>query len=177
MEKKNVFISRNTVFGLFVGLSFILASFLFYKTGRSIVLNPQLNNVMLLLTIAGAFIGVRKYREEQLQGAIGFGAAFGGCIYIIAVGVLIYGIYAYNLYSRYPELQTDYLAAVNFTLEEVYKGTPMLDTMKNMMATFISPLFIALSESFNKLLTGLLFSLLLAGILRRKKLNDSNLIR
>ena len=53
-------------------------------------------------------------------------------------------------------------------LDEMYKGSPMLDTVKNMMEHLVSPVFIAATETFNKILTGLIFSLLMAGILRRK---------
>lgn len=62
-EKKNFF-SQNTLFGLFVGLSFIAVAYAYYRSGRGVSLNPQLNNVILLLSIVGAFIGVRKYRTN-----------------------------------------------------------------------------------------------------------------
>ena len=58
------FAARNGIFGLLVGLGFIAAALIFYKTGQGISLNPGLNNAIQLLSIMGAFIGVRKYREE-----------------------------------------------------------------------------------------------------------------
>lgn len=168
METNNTFITQNSLFGILVGLSLILASFVFYITGKNIMLNPQLSNAMLLLSIAGAFIGVRKYREEQLQGFISYPLALGGCIYIISVGSLLYGIYAYAIYHYDPELQAGYLSTLQVMLNEMYKGTPMLDNIKNMMEHLVSPAFIAATETFNKILTGFIFSLLIAGILRRK---------
>ena len=63
-SKKKNFFSQNTLFGLFVGLSFIAVAYAYYRSGRGVSLNPQLNNVILLLSIVGAFIGVRKYRDE-----------------------------------------------------------------------------------------------------------------
>ena len=168
MKTNNTFITKNSLFGVLVGLSLILASLVFYITGKNIMLNPQLSNVMMLLSIAGAFIGVRKYREEQLEGFINYSQALGGCIYIITIGSLIYGIYAYALYRYDPELQASYLTTLQVMLDEMYKGSPMLDTVKNMMEHLVSPVFIAATETFNKILTGLIFSLLMAGILRRK---------
>ena len=56
-SKKKNFFSQNTLFGLFVGLSFIAVAYAYYRSGRGVSLNPQLNNVILLLSIVGAFIG------------------------------------------------------------------------------------------------------------------------
>ena len=53
-SKKKNFFSQNTLFGLFVGLSFIAVAYAYYRSGRGVSLNPQLNNVILLLSIVGA---------------------------------------------------------------------------------------------------------------------------
>jgi hypothetical protein len=169
MRKENTFIARNTLFGVIVGLSFILAVFVFYRAGKPVGFNPQLGNVFLLLTVAGVFIGVRKYREECLEGYIDYPLALGACVYIVAVGSLLYGMFLYTLYGRSPELQEQYLATIELFLDEAYKGTPVLDTVKEMMRKFVSPLFIAFSETVSKCLSGFIFSLFIAGILRRQR--------
>lgn len=171
MEKENnkTFFSPNTIFGLFIGLSYILTAFIFYKAGKGISLNPQLNNALSLLSIAGAFIGVRKYREEQLQGNISYGAALGACIYMLSIASVVYGIFIYYLYHHAPELQESYISNIETILQEVYKGSPLLENMKSMMETFMSSGVIAFAETFNKIFTGGILSLLLAGILRRNR--------
>ena len=169
MRKENTFIARNTLFGVIVGLSFILAVFVFYRAGKPVGFNPQLGNVFLLLTVAGVFIGVRKYREECLEGYIDYPLALGACVYIVAVGSLLYGMFLYTLYGRSPELQEQYLATIELFLDEAYKGTPVLDTVKEMMRKFVSPLFIAFSETVSKCLSGFIFSLFIACILRRQR--------
>ena len=58
--KKNTFLSKNVAFGLFIGLSNMLATYVFYKAGKDITQNRQLIDVIMLLTIAGNFNGVRK---------------------------------------------------------------------------------------------------------------------
>lgn len=168
-EKKNTFIQQNTIFGLFIGVSFILASYVFYKTGRTISINPQLNNVVMLLSIAGAFIGVKKYRDDNHRNGYSYASALGACMYMISVAAVIYGIYIYTLYQRIPGLQENYVTMVTTVLEEVYKGSPLLENMKTMIETFMTPAAIAFAEVFNKIFTGFIFSLLLAGILRRPK--------
>lgn len=168
-EKKNTFISKNTIFGLFVGLGFIVASYIFHLSGKSISLNPQLNNVIMLLTITGTFIGVRKYREESLNGIISYGAALGACVYLITVASVVYGIYLYILYRSDPELQQNYATSITTILQEVYKGSSILESIQNMTEALITPAVIALAEVFNKIFTGFIFSLFLAGILRKTK--------
>lgn len=166
--KNNAFISQNTVFGLCIGLSFILASYVFYLSGQSVSLNPQLNNVLMLLSIAGAFIGTRKYREEHLNGTLRYAQALGTCVYLIAVASVLYGCYLYLLYRTHPELQENYLDMTSGLLEEVYKDSPLLENMQAVMKSFMNAGVIAVSEVFNKIFTGFIFSLFLAGILRRK---------
>lgn len=166
-EKKNTFLSKNTIFGLFVGLSFIVASFAFYMAGKSISLNPQLNNVIMLLSIAGSFIGVRKYRDEDLAGSMSYGNALGSCVYLITVASVVYGIYIFYLYRTVPELQQNYLVTIETVLREVYANSSLLNNMTAMLETVMTPAVIAFAEIFNKIFTGFIFSLLLAGILRR----------
>ncbi len=168
MNKRHSFVIQNTIFGIFVGASFVLTSYLFFQSGQSVCLNQQLNNVIMLLSIAGAFIGTRKYREELLGGIISYGKALGSCIYILSIASAIYAIYTYLLFQAYPELQENYLQTMLSILEEVYKGIPELETMKTIISSLITSSIIAISEFFNKILTGFMYSLLLALILRRK---------
>lgn len=166
--RKHSFFIQNTVFGLFIGATLVLASYIFYRTGQTICLNPQLNNVLLLLSLAGTFVGVRKYREECLAGILSYGKALGTCIYLIAVASLLYGFYIYILYRTHPELQAEYIQMIDLLMVEVYKDSPLVEEMRKILSTFMTTGIIAFSEVFNKIFTGFLFSLLLAGILRRK---------
>lgn len=69
MEKSNeLFFKQNSIFGCLIGATFIFASLLFILTGKGIVVNAQFHNIIMMLTIFGIFIGVRKYRDEQLSG-------------------------------------------------------------------------------------------------------------
>ncbi|MEG0796090.1 MAG: DUF4199 domain-containing protein [Odoribacter sp.] len=166
-EKKKIFLKQNTIFGLFIGLSFIIVSFAFYKMDKGISFNPQLNNVIMLLSIVGAFIGTRKYKEESLQGQISYSGALGTCVYIITIASICYGLYIYLLYQQIPALKEDYLNTFEAALKEVYPDSPLVDNMTAMLKVFTTPAAIALGEIFNKIFSGSIFSLFLAGILRR----------
>lgn len=167
-RKQNLFFTRNALFGLFVGLSYIVVSFLFLKNEQEVSFNPQLNNVILMLSIAGAFIGVKTYRDQDLQGLISYQRALGASVLLLAIAALFYGIYIYYVYYSRPELTENYLITVEAALKETYKNSALTGSMSNMLRAFTTPASIAFAEIFNKIITGTIFSLLIAGFLRRK---------
>ena len=171
-SKKKNFFSQNTLFGLFVGLSFIAVAYAYYRSGRGVSLNPQLNNVILLLSIVGAFIGVRKYRDELPDNCLSYGKALGACTYLIAVASVIYGCFVFYLYRHHPELLENYLTSIETTFKEVYSDSAFTENMISMLKAFTTPATIAFAETFNKIFTGFIFSLLLAGLLRRTRKNE-----
>ncbi len=170
MEKteKHIFFSQNSLFGAIMGLSFVITSWVFITTGKPIASNPSLNNILMLLTIVGTFIGVRKYREDALGGAITYGHALGTCTYIVSIASLLYGIYTIILYQALPHLQDQYLETLDAALREVYSDSPMVDSLSDMMKTFTTSYSIGFSEIFSRIFSGFIFSLFLAGILRKK---------
>ena len=167
--KRNIFLQKNTLFGLCIGLSFIVISYLYYKTGRDITTNPRFNNLLLLLSIAGAFIGTRKYREEVLAGKLSYGYALGCCLYLIGVAAVSYSVYLYFLYSAHPELVKSYVTTLEAAFQEIYGQNNPAANLNNLLQTLITPLFLALANIFSQLLTGIIFSLFLAGLLRKEK--------
>lgn len=167
-EKRSTLISPNTLFGLVIGLGYIIASYLFYRAGRSLYPNPRLNNALLLPAIAGVFLRVRQYRKETRGGTVSYGQALGVCTYLFSVAAMVYGVYLYFLYRQVPALTDSYLAAMEAVVQEVYKDTALSENIRQLLPALITPLSIALSEIFNKILTGFVFSLFLAGLLRRK---------
>lgn len=166
-DKTNISFRQNTLFGVLIGLSFIAASYIYFLSGQDVCLNPQLHNILLLLSIAGAYIGVRKYREETLGGCISYTKALGICTYLITIATLCYGIYIFILYSKHPGLVERYVRFAESTLRETYKNSPLVDNMVKMMESFTTPIVITLAEVFNKILTGFIFSLFVAGLLRK----------
>ena len=126
----------------------------------------------LLLSIVGAFIGVRKYRDELPDNCLSYGKALGACTYLIAVASVIYGCFVFYLYRHHPELLENYLTSIETTFKEVYSDSAFTENMISMLKAFTTPATIAFAETFNKIFTGFIFSLLLAGLLRRtEKMN------
>ena len=148
-SKKKNFFSQNTLFGLFVGLSFIAVAYAYYRSGR-----------------------VRKYRDELPDNCLSYGKALGACTYLIAVASVIYGCFVFYLYRHHPELLENYLTSIETTFKEVYSDSAFTENMISMLKAFTTPATIAFAETFNKIFTGFIFSLLLAGLLRRTRKNE-----
>ena len=165
---KNTSVTKTSIFGVLAGFSFIAVSLFFYQSGKNINLNPQLNNALTLLTIAGVFVGVRKYREDHLNGIISYGKTLGACVYLIAVASLVYGVYIYFIYTYKPELKENYIEMMQPIWTAVYSGA-LLESVQNIAETAINAGVIAFSEIVKNIITGFLFSLFLAGILKRKE--------
>ena len=173
MQKdKYTFFTQNGIFGLLIGISFIAVSFVYYTTGQSVSVNPQLNSVTMLLSITGAFIGCRKYREDCLNGIISYGKALITCIYLIFIAAILYGIYIAILYHYDPSSQTAYFAMLEQTgvmFEKIYATSPLSGEIENALQMLKTPFAIAFSVTFDKIFMGTIFSLFLAGMLRKSE--------
>ena len=99
------------------------------------------------------------------------GEALGACTYLIAVASVIYGCFVFYLYRHHPELLENYLTSIETTFKEVYSDSAFTENMISMLKAFTTPATIAFAETFNKIFTGFIFSLLLAGLLRRTRKN------
>lgn len=157
MENNRAFWIQNAVFGALVGLTLVATSFVYFKTGQNVSINPQLNNVLMLLSIAGIFIGVQKYRNDNLNGTISYKKALGACMWLITTASVIYGAFIYILYSSNPDQVGNYITAVEEAFKELYADSAMLSTLTNMTRTFTTPASLAVGEIFNKIFAGFFF--------------------
>lgn len=170
MENTNEsFLKQNALFGGLIGASFIAASLLFLFAGKGIVANPQFNNIILMLTIFGVFIGIKKYRDDQLEGIISYGKALSTGVFILAVASLCNAAYTFILYSSDAELLATYKKVTLTVLNEVYKNINLNELLNNNLSDiFFSPFVIAMGEMLNKILVGAAFTLFIAGLVKRK---------
>ena len=170
MENTNEsFLKQNTLFGGLIGASFIITSLLFVYAGKGIVANPQFNNITMMLTIFGIFIGVKKYRDDHLSGIISYGKALSTGIYILAIAALCNAVYTFILYSSDAELLAMYKKVTLTILNEVYKNMNLQELLNsNLTEIFFSPIVIVVGEMLNRILIGAAFTLFIAGLVKRK---------
>ena len=158
MKKNNeLFLKQNSIFGCLIGGTFIFASLLFILAGKGIVVNAQFHNIIMMLTIFGIFIGVRKYRDEQLAGVISYGKALKTGIFILCIASLCYAVYVFFLYTFN-------------TLKITGQNSPLFKMLEENVDVYFVPASIAFGELFNRIIVGAAFSLFIAGLVRRSKL-------
>lgn len=169
-QRQPTFIQQNTPFGFLIGGCCIAASYVCFKRSGNIYANPALDKILAFLLIVGLFMQIRRYREsEELKGYITYGKALLTGIYLSAVSGLFYGVYTFILYSKRPELLSNYLATVGQAMRELYANSPFADDMVRMLHAFTTPISIGFSEFFSKSLMGILYTLLIAFILKRRR--------
>lgn len=170
MEGQPTFFRQNTPFGLLTGCCSILAAAVCLKRSGTLFANPALDRIVTFLFILGIFMQIRRYRQsEELKGYISYGRALLTGIYLSAVAAFLYGIYAFYIYHRHPDLVGNYLTATETLIRQLYPGSAPAGDMMKMLRAFTSPATLGFSEFFSKLLMGSLYSLLIAFILRRRR--------
>lgn len=176
MNRENKIILKHCInFGTLVGLSLILTSFVFYKNGNAISLNPKLSNINYMLAICGIFIGVRKLRNDFMYGIISYGQALVAGIAIMAFAAIPFSIYSYFMYSSDADLIPNFLALMEKSLQDANWKAETIKSYMDIYKLFTTPAMVAFSEFVKKVFMGVLFSLFLASMLsRRKNLNIIN---
>lgn len=171
MEKTNEsFFKQNSIFGCLIGATFIIASLIFILAGKGVVVNPQFHNIIMMLTIFGVFIGIRKYRDEQLNGIITYGKALKTGIYILSIASLCYAVYTFLLYTFSTNLLEEFKKMTLTTIKVASQNSPLLKMIEDNADLYFFPASIAFSELFNRILTGAAFTLFIAGLVKRSKL-------
>jgi hypothetical protein len=155
-------------FGLLVGASFIITTLLFLTSERGIAVNPRLNNVLACLAIIGIFFGVKRLRDERLEGTITYGRAFVAGLQIACVAAAIHAVHTYIIYATHPALVEGYQEALDEISRELYKDESFATLLRETTRRLIGPVFIAFEEGFAKVISGTAFSIVIGAILRRR---------
>lgn len=162
------------IFGLLIGITFILASYLYFYKGFDVIVNPQLSNINYFICIAGIFIGVRKIRAEIIPN-ISYWQAFLFGSLMIAIAAIPYTVYTYILLSNHPDIIQNTIQILEKSLKEGNYTDSQTDTFISIYKAFATPLFMAISQFLNKAFMGIIFSLFMASFLSsRKNLSMSN---
>ncbi len=168
-DSKNSLIRHSFLFGALVGGVLILAALVFYFKEMSINFDPQLRSINHFLIGTGIFFGVRKYRDEELNGMISYGRAFGVGVSIIAIASLFYSIFIYILTSYFDS--SIIKEAIDFLEKGLHEAEYPEDQIDFLMSIYknISPGMFAFGQWFSKALSGLLFALILAFFFKQNR--------
>lgn len=127
----------------------------------------------ILIALSSIFFGIRKYRDDRLQGKISFGKAFLCGLYIALIASTLY-VLCWMFLSAFffPDFGTEYF---NQQIEQLQNsGLPKAEiqsekqSMMQMMEYYENPIFKFFITYIEILPLGILISLISAGILRKK---------
>ena len=159
------------MFGLLRGVGWCVASLVVLKAGKGMAMNPALNNVLVMMVIAGVYLGLRDYRERGLGGVMGYWQGLGRGLYMVVVAAVVYGLYTVVLLSTSPGVMEGYrqvMTAAVGEMAKVYGTSPMLEAVKEGIEVYLMPVSVAVGEFFNHVITGGLFTACVAALVYRR---------
>jgi len=161
MEKKsNSMLKHSMNYGLIMGVSLVILSLIIYLMG---ILKPPfwVSIINWIIVIAIIYIGSKKYRDEVLGGAIGYGNAVGYGVLVSAFSAVITSFFTVLLVTV---IDPEYVNKLLVIVEEemVNKGLPdeQISAGLEMSKKFMSPIFMFFSGLLGSVLTGLVISLI-----------------
>lgn len=166
---KNSLLRHTFLFGVLVGGALILAAFVVYLKDLSVNFDPNLRSINLFLIVSGIFFGVKKYRDDELGGAISYGEALATGVLIIGFASMFYSIFIYVLTSFFDtSIIKEAIIFLEKGLHEMGYQQKDIDLLMGIYKN-ITPGLFAVGQWFSKALSGLLFSLILAFFFRQNR--------
>jgi hypothetical protein len=166
---KNSLLRHTFFFGSLIGGVLIIAALVVYAKGLSVNFEPNLRSVNLFLIVTGIFFGVKKYRDDELGGAITYGKAFTTGVLIIGFASMFYSIFLFILIRYFDSsILVEAITFLEKGLHEMGYKQKDIDLLMEIYKN-ITPGLFAFGQWFSKALSGLLFSFILAFFFRQNR--------
>lgn len=153
---------------IFSAVIIFMSEFIFYRNPE-IKSNELLGYVVMVIIYSLIFIGIRNYRNNQLNGVISFKTAFStGAMITVIASILYVVICLIYLYQFAPDYMDKYSAYVlrHTPSSELETKTEMMENLKTM---YQNPFFLTLYTFAEILPIGLIVALVSALILKKNK--------
>lgn len=166
MEKAQLILNKPVVkIGLLLGTAFIVAQYLFYFGGRSIIMDNGFDSTIQLLTIMGLYFGLHYC--HRLFPSVRFWKLFFLGVLIIGIAVslktifsmLLYGVLAPELGFAYKEALTEQMLNMIASM----KSLPQ-EQYTQMTKAMLTPFTIPILEGFSLFISGVIFSVFIAAL-------------
>ncbi len=167
MEQKSTFLPA-LQFGLATGLSMIVFSLILYLAGVDI--KSYWNLFGYILFVGGLYWGMTSIREKQLEGVMTYGKAFGTGFWITVFAAILLGIFAF-FYLKYinPSVLADKLTEIqNKMASNSNISNADLQKYMDWAEKFSTPLVSAITGFLSYLVSGTIFSLIIAIFAKRE---------
>lgn len=127
----------------------------------------------MIVSLSTIFIGIKSYRDKELNGIISFGKAFLVGLYIALIASTMYVLCWMVISDLFlPDFMENYVNATVEQMREAEAAQSEIDAtlaeMNDMMEMYKNPVFKILITYVEILPVGLLISLISAAILKKK---------
>lgn len=166
-ENKNDILRHSATYGAIIGFALIIYTILLYIADLS--LSRGLGYLSYVIIIAGLYIGIKKFRENEPSEAIKYSKALGVGVLICVFLGFIGSVFTY-LQFRFidPDLVNKILEMSEEKLLDRGLSVDMIEMQSDFMKKFMSPGIMALSSFISYIFMGTVFSLILAAFLKKE---------
>ncbi len=113
-------------------ITFIVVLYYLFSPQTLLDLGELFGYAIMVLSMSMVFMGIKRYRDNELNGSISFGQAFGMGVYIAFIGSFIYGIFEGIFYevSDFKEIYT------NFYMDKINNSGQTQEVIQQQIAEF-----------------------------------------
>ncbi len=167
MEQKSTF-SPAMQFGLLTGLAMVVFTLILFLAG--VDMHSYWNLFGYILYVGGLYWGMTSIREKQLEGVMSYGKAFGTGFLITLFASVLLGIFAF-FYLKYinPSVLANKLTEVQNKILTANPDISDADLQKalDMVKMFSTPIVSSISGFIGYVISGTIFSLIIAIFAKR----------
>ncbi len=151
--------------GFLLGGGYVLAQYLFYFGGRSVIFNSNFDSAIQFLTILGLYFGLSYCRKWNPKASFWKLLLWGTVIMAISVSIrTIFSILLYTVFA--PELgntcQEMFVEQINAAFEKLQ--TAPKEQYESLTRAMLTPFSIPIFEGLGLLFLGTMFSIFIAAV-------------
>ncbi len=167
MEEKSLFWKNSLKHGLIVGLVILIYSVLLYVLELNLI--QALGYVVYVILFAGFILGTKAFRDNNLNGNISYGRAFGYSIVILLVASIISSIYNYLLVTVIdPDIVEKIMALGEEKMLEKGLTDDQIEMAQSMQKKFMSPVFMSIMAFIGTMFFGTIIALITSAIVKKE---------
>lgn len=171
---KNIILKNAGIGGLIVALFSGMSVYFHSKNLEDATLSYILGFTGMFIGFAFTFVGMKQYRDTENNGAITFGKAFtNGFLIALLISTIYVLVWLVELYNFYPDYMEKIAASEIKKLQASGLNAGDLqakvDELNQMKESYKNPLYVIGMTYFEILPIGIVFSLISALIIKKRK--------
>jgi hypothetical protein len=158
---QNSFLKSTMNYGAMLGLAIVVYSLLLWMLGQS--LSKSLGYVTYLIMIAGIYLGLKFFRDQDSGGFLTYGRALGAGTMIVLFSSVITAFYTYIMFKFLdPGLIEKMMLMAEEQLYERGMADEQIEVAVKAQAMFMKPGVMAIMGLVGSVFMGFIFTLIIA---------------